>query len=435
MTTRLAQAVRIARHVEGSLNPGQERRSILFRIGIQIVVVLLTLLGMTEVALAKRSKMLCVNPDGSNGCFSSVAAAVDTIGASATKISIEAGFYIENITLSKGQRVTLEGVGAEPQDVTLDGNNSGSVITVGAGASLTVETLTIADGNALQGGAINSAGDLTLESVRILENFSTGQGGGIFQTAPGKLLVLLSVINANSGGDGGGIFLDSDGIIDRSTFVFNQATNGGGLLLNSGSLTLTNTLLFDNSADLGDGGGLNAMNGVITGFNDSFSANQTTDDGAAISVEAGSVTLDDATIIGNQSFGTGGGIFNPSNPNGITLENSLLVNQADSLPDCNGFLISNGFNLIGDSSGCTISGDTTGNATGVDPLINEVACLTTNGLAVPCAQTVSVGSPATHAGDPKKPNKKGKGGRCVPVDALGTARHAGACDAGAYQLP
>jgi hypothetical protein len=435
VTTRLAQAVRIARHVEGSLNRCQERRSIVFRTGIQIIVVLLTLLGMTEVALAKRSKTLCVNIDGSNGCFSSVEAAVSTISRTAVTISIEAGFYVENITLNKGQRVTLEGVGAQPQDVTLDGNNSGSVITVAAGASLTVETLTIADGNALQGGAINSAGNLTLESVRILENFSTAEGGGIFQTGPGKLLVSLSEINANSGGNGGGIFLDSDGIIDRSSFVFNQATNGGGLLVNSGSLALTNTLLFDNSADLGDGGGLNVMNGRVAGFNDSFSANQTTDDGAAISVEAGSVKLDDATIIGNQSFGTGGGIFNPSNPTGITLENSLLVNQADSFPDCNGFLISNGFNLIGDSSGCTISGNTTGNATGVDPLIDVVACLTTNGLAVPCVQTVSAGSPATHAGDPEKPNKKGKGGKCVPLDALGTRRHAGACDAGAFQLP
>jgi hypothetical protein len=400
-----------------------------------MVVVLLTILGMRQVALAKRSKSLCVNTGGSNGCFSSVQAAVDTIGTAAAKISIEAGFYIENITLSKGQRITLEGVGAEPQDVTLDANNSGSVITVAAGASLTLRTLTISDGNALQGGGINSAGDLRLESVRILENFSTGQGGGIFQIAPGKLFVSLSVIDSNSGGDGGGIFLDSDGSIDRSSFIFNQATNGGGILLNSGSLTLTNTLLFDNSADLGDGGGLNTSNGMVSGFNDSFSANQTTNDGAAVSVEAGSVTLDDATIIGNQSFGTSGGIFNPNNPGGVTLGNSLLVNQANSLPDCNGFLMSNGFNLIGDSTGCTISGKTTGNMSGVDPLMGEVACLTTTGLGVPCVQTVSAGSPARAAGDPKKPNKKGKGGKCVSVDALGTQRRAGACDVGAFQLP
>jgi hypothetical protein len=417
------------------VNPCLARRSRILRTCIQIVVGWLAIVGVAGSGYAKQSKLLCVNQGGDNGCFSSVQAAIDSSGRRAVTITIDAGMYVENITLNQGQQITLEGTAPEPSDVTLDANNSGSVITVPAGASLTLQSLTIADGNSIDGGGINSGGNLNLESVLLLDNFSSADGGGIFQTSSGKLWMSFCVIESNTSAEGGGIFLAGSGVIDRSALVFNVATDGGGILLSGSAVALTNTLIFDNSADAGDGGGLSVTNGTVAGFNDSIASNQATNDGAAMAVQGGTVTLDNATILGNQSSGSSGGIFDPADQGGVVLSNSILVNQAPSTPDCNGSIVSNGWNLIGDSSGCAISGDTATDLTGVDPLMDAVVCASTNGLAVPCVQTVAAGSPVVGAGDPAKPNKKGKARRCVTNDALGTRRAAGACDIGAFQLP
>src|SRR5262249_39440941 len=94
--------------------------------------------------------------------------------------------------------------------------------------------------------------------------------------------------------------------------------------------------------------------------------------------------------------GDGGGIFNFS-PGTITLLNTIVAGNTDQggqAPDCSGTITSQGHNLIQSTLGCTITGDTTGNITGQNPLLGP---LTKNG-GLTQTQLPLAGSPVIDAG-------------------------------------
>src|SRR5690606_17199165 len=104
-----------------------------------------------------------------------------------------------------------------------------------------------------------------------------------------------------------------------------------------------------------------------------------------------------------------------------------LINPVDT--DCFGSLISAGYNLVETTTGCTISGVTTGLITGQDPTLDVLA---DNGGPT---QTHALGgySPALNAGNPA-----GCGdslGVLLATDQRGQPRvRAGRCDLGAFEL-
>ena len=106
--------------------------------------------------------------------------------------------------------------------------------------------------------------------------------------------------------------------------------------------------------------------------------------------------------------------------------------------DCFGTLNSQGHNLIGDTSGCTIIGDTTGNITGQDPLL---APLQNVGFlpppSIPGRPLQNVGGPTeTHLLQSLSPAIDNGSPDCPPpdTDQRGTVRPQGAaCDIGAFE--
>src|SRR3989337_982403 len=98
-------------------------------------------------------------------------------------------------------------------------------------------------------------------------------------------------------------------------------------------------------------------------------------------------------------------------------------------PDCSGTIGSSGYNLVGSTSGCTITGDTTGNLTGVDPLLSP---LQDNGGPT-LTHPLLPGSPAIAAGNPATPGSGGNA--CEATDQRGVVRpQFAACDMGAFEL-
>src|ERR1700722_18682307 len=75
--------------------------------------------------------------------------------------------------------LTIDGTG---QTITVDGANSFQVLVVNSGATLTVNDLTIAHGNApsIGGGIANVGGTLTVSNSTFSTN--TGTGGGIYNS-------------------------------------------------------------------------------------------------------------------------------------------------------------------------------------------------------------------------------------------------------------
>ncbi|KJF15477.1 hypothetical protein AXFE_36800 [Acidithrix ferrooxidans] len=209
---------------------------------------------------------------------------------------------------------------------TLDGNNSGTVLTINTNVYVNLIGVTITGGQAA-GGGINNSGTLTATNDTISNNKAYGgQGGGIYNS--GTLTATNSTISKNSalgGGQGGGIYNSGTLTATNSTISKNSALGGGqgGGIMNFGSLTATNDTISNNSADYGGG----IMNfGSLTATNDTISHNS---DGLGGAIENGGPTF--------------------------TLAASIVADQASG-PDCAGSLpiTDAGYNLA-DGSSCGLS--------------------------------------------------------------------------------
>lgn len=306
--------------------------------------------------------------------------------------------------------VTINGGGQN--NSIIDGVNSDRVFDVPSGVQATISGVTVKNGNASSGGGINVSGALTLSASRVTTNTATSLGGGIF--AGGTLTVTNSRVDNNQAGSGGGVFISFPPvIIINSEISGNNVTGGGGGIYSSGTLALVNSTLSGNSAD-GGGGGLY----VVESHN----------------IHLYNVTVSDNTADadGNDN-GDGGGLRSLG---GVSIANTLIGSNTDATsggtvhPDCSGSVTSEAYNLIANVSGCNISGDTTGNITGADPMLDS---LQNNGGST-LTHALLTGSPAIDAGNP--------GGCLDQNDALLTTDQRGftrpanvsaLCDIGAYE--
>jgi CSLREA domain-containing protein len=266
---------------------------------------------------------------------------------------------------------------------------NGGAVNVGAGGDLLLEgertTLTRVDvsgGRAFSaGGGIFNRGALTVVESTIHNNTVTSRGGGIFSTTPSTLT------------------------IDRSTLNANDSTLGGAIH-SFGTLAIRNSTISGNRARAGTGGVINV----------------------------GAGTLDNVTItlnMGAGGAGTAGGIDN-AGALALTVGNSIIAGNLNPAfggsPDCTNTLTSTGFNLIGDLTGCTVDGDTTGDLTGVDARLGPLA---PNGGPTR-THALLAGSPALDAGSPAD---AGAPGACQPIDQRDVTRPQGPrCDIGAFEL-
>ena len=147
------------------------------------------------------------------------------------------------------------------------------------------------------------------------------------------------------------------------------------------------------------------------------------------------------TVTNNTALsGTGGGIVN-NPPETVLARNSILAgNHASAAgPDCLAFgadntLVSGGHNLIGTASECMVTGDATGNLTGVDARLGVLAENggSTRTHALLEADDGLPASPALDAGDPAPPGSGGSA--CAATDQRGVLRPIeAACDIGAFE--
>jgi CSLREA domain-containing protein len=216
--------------------------------------------------------------------------------------------------------------------------------------------------------------------------------------------------------------------------AFSGPENAGGGILNEGVLAVRESLIRNNTAELG--GGL-ATEGTssATLVNSTVSGNRSSTDGGGISAESGgTVTLRSVTVSNNRADaggaggGDGGGIFAASTGGGgaISLRNTLIGGNFDTggeAHDCaklgNGTISSLGVNMITNTNGC-------GYTPGPGDVLNRSARilpLTDNG-----------GPTETHALRKTSPAIN-RGASCGRTDQRGVTRRLGRrCDIGAWEL-
>ena len=223
----------------------------------------------------------------------------------------------------------------------------------------------------------------SLNNVAITASQTRGGGsGGGFANLDTGIAVLNNVVVTGNQADGnaGGIYNDNGAslILTNSSVTANQTIHRGygGGIGNSGTMSVQNSLVGNNQTDGGEGGGIANFQGVLTLLNSSVINNSTPGDGGGL-YNTATLNAYFVTIAGNlaDSYATGaGGGGGISNAFGTVSLRTTLVGQnyaGRALNDISGPIFSQDYNFIQTTAGGTISGATTHNITGLDPLLES----------------------------------------------------------------
>jgi hypothetical protein len=368
-----------------------------------------------------------------------------------------------NITLTNGavgisKPLTIVGPGA--RTLTLNANTNSPIFTVLSG-NVSISGLTLANGRTIgagggfeqngaqaRGGGIFNQTTLALNDCILSNNAVIGGPGG--QTASGF---------AGGGGNGLGGGIVNIGTLNMTNcYLVDNFANGGlggvatgggfdgnggqaygGAIYSSGPLTLVRCGLARNSATGGTGGGGDGSGSGGGIYNDASvtlltctvasnsAAGTTFDFGGGIYDNGTAVTIRGSTIAGNQAdFGGGLSLSAVA----VCSDTILAYNTAGSGPDCSGSINSGDYNLIQNTSGATITGTTTHNLTGQNPLLSPLA--DNGGLSATMAPLS--GSPVLDQGKNSAPATDQRGAP-RPFDFASIANAAGGdgSDIGAFE--
>jgi CSLREA domain-containing protein len=320
----------------------------------------------------------------------------EAIEAINTSTSVNECIYsagIDSITLTTGPIVlgsALPALGSmtiQGNGHTVSGNGITRVFDIPGGSVVTIEDLTISDGNAGSafGGGIrvNNNAQLTLNRCTLTGN-QAGAGGGLRSIGANAMVEVNDCLienNQTPDEGGGGINNDTGSTmtITRSTIVGNSGRFAGGIANYNGAvMTIRNSTISGNSCtDANAGGGVENFNGESI------------------------LNIESSTITNNSCGGSnsGGGIYN--NTTAPALINTIVAGNQANRPDLSGSFSSLGNNLIGDRTGSTgfingLNGDQVGSNTDpIDPMLDELA---DNGGPTP-THALFAGSPAIDNGN------------------------------------
>ncbi|MBR8838134.1 MAG: hypothetical protein DSM106950_30070 [Stigonema ocellatum SAG 48.90 = DSM 106950] len=308
-------------------------------------------------------------------------------------------------------------------------SNGGGIFNTG---KLTSSDSTISRNSAIIGGGIFNSGTATLSNSTISSNSAEaptggGNGGGIFNS--GTATLSNSTISGNTaegefGGSGGGISNTGTLTLNYSTISGNSAVagygGGGGGISNTGTLTLSNSTISGNSLSgmfsvygggIFNSGTATLSNSTISGNKAILSHSEVLGGGIYNNYSA-TLTLLFSTITQNQAA-NGGGVYQSDvpptvSPNAVrgsfSVRNTIIVanlnGEGAENPYVSGTFTSNGYNLIGDSTGSTgfgLTGDIVG--TSDNPIDPRLDTLNSNGGPT---QTIALlpDSPAILSADP-----------------------------------
>ncbi|MBN1450601.1 MAG: hypothetical protein JW963_06260 [Anaerolineales bacterium] len=335
--------------------------------------------------------------------------------------ALSGGTIILSSPLTLSQDVTIDGSALASQITISGGNNSGVFGTGGNSINVTLDSLTIVEGNG-QGAGFNNAGTLIVRNSNFYRNISqTGNGAAIYN-------------------------LFGDVEVTNSRFYGNEAENGGAIYNWYGMLTVTDSTFEDNSSIAPNrGGGAIFSIGLLTVTNSTFSLNHSSTSGGGIYHEEGNLTVANSTFYRNDA-NLGGGIYTSNIATIPTVKNSTFFRNSATTgggihvnPGLQSFNFAN--NIIANSlSGgdCVVVGNISPN---INNLVEDGSCsaslsgdpnlgaLTNNGGTTE-TMALLAGSPAIDAGDDTIC-------AAVPVNNLdqrGVTRPQGAhCDIGAYE--
>ena len=322
------------------------------------------------------------------------------------------------ITLSNGplpispatptDHLTVTGPGATQLTIQ-PSTATGPIFAVTAGTS-TLSGMTITGGSvgSFTGAAlIASGGSLTLDSLTITDNTANAGGNG----ASGAIVNFGSTMTIKNS------------MLSNNRVTNSGAPGSGGAIVNFATMTIINSTISGNAVT-GSGG---IDGGAVLNYGPSVS-----------------LTTVNATIANNSAAGGAGGVQNGGGAVFMPADTILASNTGSSGADCVNStaadFASQGYNLIGNNTGCTFAsatGDRVG--TGGSPIDSKLGSLGSNGGATPTMSLLS-GSPAINTGNPAAVSDAAPPAPpalipCASKDQRGVSRPQGThCDIGAFEF-
>ncbi len=260
--------------------------------------------------------------DSTGAC--SLRAAIMETNAAATSavISVPAGKYY--LTRVSGTEAAHEFEDSTfdldiTSSITLNGSDTGKTVIIGGGSSRVFHV------NAFS----------NIYNVEIMSGQqANGNGGGVYVTGSGNLLMGTTYIHGNAAMYGAG-----------------AAVAGGGILF------LIKSSVLSNASTLGSGG-IDAFGSTtqLYVYNSTIAQNGTVNQGGGISVEGTATAILSNTSIGQNTVsslsGSGGGLNVSAGSTAELYNTGIGYNTANTNPDCAGAIVSNGSNAFESASGC-----------------------------------------------------------------------------------
>jgi CSLREA domain-containing protein len=326
-----------------------------------------------------------------------------TLGPVAGHLEQGGAFYLHSETGDTTAIASSGGVGA----AILDGSGIDAVLDIAPASGTTVLLI----GVTIRGGAPSQ------------QCYAAGVNFDCFTNTPDATLSISdSWITANHGSG----FHGRHGNVTMLRVSITGNDGSGAILEDTGASLLDDVTISRN----------------IGGANGSTS-NYDGPGGLLIDGATGTTTLANSTIAYNSFIDSNSNDYNELSTGGIAVRgtptpvvdvrNSIIAKnlRGDRTPgsDCSGTLISQGYNLIGDTNYCSITGVPTGNLVNTDP---QLAPLFDYGHGLP-THLLRPGSPAIGTGNPAMPGSGGTS--CAGFDGRDFDRTTGSalCDIGAYQ--
>jgi hypothetical protein len=275
--------------------------------------------------------------------------------------NINVGNYIPVITL--GKSLILAGgwnseFNGQSGYSVIDGQNVGIDVYINPNITVEMEQFVIEKGRSTtNAGGIVNGGILILENSMIRNNY----GGGIGNF--GILTLNHSNVSNNSfsGIRNDGTMSINNAVVSKNLDGYSTGGLAGSGIRNNGTLSMNNATVSGNSAN-NKGGGIENY---------------------------GTLNLNNVTI-SNNITSAGGGIYHGAGT--VSIQNTIISgNIATSSPDCAGTIISAGYNIIGNMTGCYIT-PASGDQFNVDPKLGPF-------IEQKGYHPLSPSSPAIDAGD------------------------------------
>lgn len=206
--------------------------------------------------------------------------------------------------------VTLDGANILVTDNQAIGGNGGGVY---ASDSLTINSVSITNNKANDGGGIFSQGTAVITGAAINGNTAVTDGGGIRGTGAAIITLQGTNISGNKAAHGAGLSANnsSTASMDSSSIIAGNIAGkrGGGVNIDNGTVfTLAGGKINTNQAETG-GGVIASLNSTFTMNSGEITDNTTTSHGGGLRMEASQLNINGGLVSNNKTASYGGGVY------------------------------------------------------------------------------------------------------------------------------